>query len=66
MTNITNDFIKVSKNELLQASLVTINNLYEVLENCNSEKESNKVAGCLYLLETALYGESSQNPFVKI
>ena len=61
-----NDFSAVSKQELVASAQVTVNNLYEVLENCQSEKASRQISGCLYLLETALYGESNQNPFVKI
>lgn len=66
MTNTNKDFGNVSKIDLVRSALVAINNLYEVLENCNSELESKKVSGCIYLLETSLYGESSQDPFVKI
>lgn len=61
-----NDFNGVSKKKLVASAKVTVNNLYEVLENCQTELESKKVSGCIYLLETSLYGESSQNPFVKI
>ena len=66
MTNTNKDFGNVSKIDLVRSALVAINNLYEVLENCNSELESKKVSVCIYLLETSLYGESSQDPFVKI
>ncbi len=61
-----NNFSEVSKEEIVASAKVTVNNLYEVLENCQAEKESRQISGCIYLLETALYGESSQNPFVKI
>ena len=61
-----NNFSKVSKNRLGTATLLTINNLYEVLENCQSEKEHGKVSGCIYLLEMALYDRSSVDPFVNL
>lgn len=66
MTNSTNDFSNVMKDELILSVLLTINNLYEILEKCDSEKQSHQVSSCIYLLETSLYAESSQNPFVKI
>lgn len=60
------DFNEVSKENLIASAKVTVNNLYEVLENCQTEKESKQISGCIYLLETSMFGESSQNPFVKI
>jgi hypothetical protein len=61
-----NNFNEVSKEQLVASAKVTVNNLYEVLENCQTERESKQISGCIYLLETSLFGESSQNPFVKI
>lgn len=60
------DFNEVSKENLVASAKVTVNNLYEVLENCQTEQESKQISGCIYLLETSLFGESYQNPFVKI
>lgn len=61
-----NNFDDVSKEQLVASAKVTVNNLYEVLENCQTEQESRQISGCIYLLETSLFGESNQNPFVKI
>ena len=61
-----NIFDGISKEKLVASAKVTVNNLYEVLENCQTEQESKQISGCIYLLETSLFGESRQNPFVKI
>lgn len=44
----------------------TLSNLYEVLEMCSTDRESKKIAGSIYMLETGLYGKSQMNPFTDV
>jgi len=52
--------------KLVHAARLTLNNLYEVLEVCSSDQESQKISGSIYLLEQSLYGQSNMNPFVQV
>ncbi len=44
----------------------TLRNLYEVLEMCSTDRESKKIVGSIYMLETGLYGKSQMNPFTDV